>query len=518
MAPISDIQRQTFADIYRTYFGKLYGVCLHYVHDHELASDLLHDSFIVIFSSLDQLRDHSKLEPWMCSIVRNIALKHLRDSQRMPETSLESIQEPVFEDTSVHVSEIPLDELLKVIDDLPEQYGRVFRLSVLDGLSHKEISEIMGIAAHSSSSNLARAKQMLRKVVSKNWGILLTFCLFIFALLFSFNTEEEASVISEVTRIGIKPTDSHEIPISELVPPMDLPAMERRIAEVVPSEKQNEEKKQYEHKKPAEHKKPSETYTPNNTDPTETWDWYETTETERKRKRRTLSFGFGGNIGNSATGTSFTGHHDSGTGTTSPPYTGDDFTGCVPGGNIGSDITDGLTPPEVNEPVTPDINDEKTPSYLESYRHSMPVSFTASIKWSFAERWALISGVGYTYLHSEISEISGTMKYRQDIHYLGIPVKLSWTFWSSRSFSAYVSAGATFEFPLAGYRAGKRLDVPCQWSAGLGIGIQYDITPHLGIYIEPEYYRYFDNGSTVKTIRTERPVSVNVPIGIRFSW
>ena len=524
MAPISDIQRQTFTDIYRTYFGKLYGVCLHYVHDHDIASDLLHDSFIVIFSSLDQLRDHSKLEPWMCSIVRNIALKHLRDSQRMPETSLETIPEPVFEETSVHVSEIPLAELLKVIDDLPEQYGKVFRLSVLDGLSHKEIGEIMGIAAHSSSSNLARAKQMLRKVVSKNWGILLTFCLCISAILFSINTEDETPVISDITRTDISQADNHEIMISELIRAKNLPPMEYRIADTPASygpdaafEPETDEET-VDEKKPTEHKRPSETYSPDDTGNIDGWELYETTAPERIRRQGTLSFGFGGNIGNSATGTSFTGHHDSGTGTTSPPYTGDDFTGCVPGGNLGSDITDGLTPPEVNEPVTPDINDEKTPSYLESYRHSMPVSFTASIKWSFAERWALISGVGYTYLHSEISEISGTMKYRQDIHYLGIPIKLSWTVWSSRSFSAYASAGATFEFPLAGYRAGKRMDVPCQWSAGLGIGIQYDITPHLGIYIEPEYYRYFDNGSTVKTIRTESPVSVNVPIGIRFSW
>lgn len=527
MAPISDIQRETFTDIYRTYFGKLYGVCIHYVHDNDIASDLLHDSFIVIFSSLDQLRDHSKLEPWMCSIVRNIALKHLRDSQRMPETSLETIPEPVFEETSVHVSEIPLAELLKVIDDLPEQYGKVFRLSVLDGLSHKEIGEIMGIAAHSSSSNLARAKQMLRKVVSKNWGILLTFCLCIFALLFSINKKEETSVISEITRTGIRPADSPEDLISELIPAKDLPAMECRITDASPSygpdnavelEKQE---KQDEEKKPTEHKKPAETYTPKDTYPTDVWDvwdWYGTTEPVRKRKRGTLSFGFGGNIGNSATGTSFTGPYNTGTGTTSPTYPGGDFTSSIPGGSNGNGITDGTTPPDVSKPADPNLNDDKLPSYLEKYRHSMPVSFTASVKWSFAKRWALTSGLGYTYLHSEVLDGMNVRKYDQDIHYLGIPVKISWTFWSSRSFSAYASAGTTFEFPIAGRRAGKRLDVPCQWSAGLGIGIQYDITPHFGIYVEPEYYRYFDNGSTVKTIRTERPATLSVPVGIRFSW
>ena len=81
MAPISDIERQVFTDIYETYSGKLYGVCLHYVHDHAVAEDLLHDSFIVIFSSIGSLRDSSRLEPWMCSIVRNIALKHLTGTE-----------------------------------------------------------------------------------------------------------------------------------------------------------------------------------------------------------------------------------------------------------------------------------------------------------------------------------------------------------------------------------------------------------------------------------------------------
>ena len=102
MAPISDIERQVFTDIYETYSGKLYGVCLHYVHDHETAEDLLHDSFIVIFSSLDSLRDPSKLEPWMRSIVRNIAFKYLRDTQKTVVTDIESIPEPLFEETTAH--------------------------------------------------------------------------------------------------------------------------------------------------------------------------------------------------------------------------------------------------------------------------------------------------------------------------------------------------------------------------------------------------------------------------------
>ena len=59
------VDQHIFEDIYRQYSGKLYGVCLHYVQDKETANDLLHDSFIIIISSLDQVKDISKLESWM---------------------------------------------------------------------------------------------------------------------------------------------------------------------------------------------------------------------------------------------------------------------------------------------------------------------------------------------------------------------------------------------------------------------------------------------------------------------
>lgn len=84
--------------------------------------------------------------------------------------------------------------------------------------------------------------------------------------------------------------------------------------------------------------------------------------------------------------------------------------------------------------------------------------------------------------------------------------------------NAYASAGTTFELPLSGQKNGKPLDVPYQWSAGLGAGLQYDFTPRIGIYIEPELYWYFNNGSSIRTVRTERPVSISIPVGIRFSW
>lgn len=475
MAPISDIQRQTYTDIYTTYSGKLFGVCLHYVKDREVANDLLHDSFIVIFSSLDQLRDRSRIEPWMCSIVRNIALKHLRNTKKMPETGLESIPEPAFEENTANISEIPLNDLLKVIDELPEQYGKVFRLSVLDGLSHKEIGEIMGIAPHSSSSNLARAKQMLRKVISQNWGILITFCLCIVAVLFITRPEDESGITAENIVFDIKASDNPEIMIAGLIPAKDLKALpERKSSD---PEESTPEPEIHEPETSLQEEDDSYTYAdaavpaPEYKEP----DWEDDREEDDKR----LAFGFSGSISNSGSSRQVTAAPD-------------------PGFD--------MTPPGYEDPSA------------KQYTHFMPVSFAASVRYTFEERWALASGLRYTYLHSEVSEEMGIRKYSQDIHYIGIPLQVLWEFWYSRAISAYASAGATFEIPVAARHAGKHMDIPCQWSAGLGVGIQYNLTPHIGLYVEPELYRYFNNESQYQTIRTERPMSITVPIGIRFTW
>ena len=523
MAPISDIERQVFTDIYETYSGKLYGVCLHYVHDHETAEDLLHDSFIVIFSSLDSLREPSKLEPWMRSIVRNIAFKYLKDTQKTVVTDIESIPEPLFEETTAHFTEIPLDKLIEVVDTLPEQYGNVFKLSVLDGLSHKEISAVLGIAPHSSSSNLTRAKQMLRKVISKNWGILMTFCLCILAILFMIKPDISETFMAGTREIQLIPAGRQEILIAEIKNPADLKSLEFKnihnghtAAEEETHEYRDEVICHDISKKP----EPSEDNIETREPTYESYDFFEEESENDRRVKRKIRFGLSGNVGNPADGrmkTQFAPQNQLppiGSGI-NPPYTG---------GNISTSII-GPTPPEGvdkpgenqgtgnNEVGNTTIVKDK----VIKYRHAMPVTVDVSLTYSFTDRWSIATGLRYTYLHSDINDLKGNWLHGQDIHYIGIPLKASWTFWKSYHFNAYISAGAAADLPVAAQKAGRKIDLPCQWSAGLGLGLQYDITPRVGIYIEPELNRYFENASKVETIRSERPVTFTLPLGIRFS-
>ena len=514
MAPISDIERQVFTDIYKTYSGKLYGVCLHYVHDHAIAEDLLHDSFIVIFSSLGSLRDPVRLEPWMCSIVRNIALKHLRQAQKMPGTSIDNIPEPPFDDNVVNITEIPLDELLKVIDDLPEQYGNVFRLSVLEGMSHKEIGAILGIAPHSSSSNLARAKQLLRSIISRNWGIILTFCLCIFAVLFMARPEKAETMTTDSQDCRIIDAEKPEVMIAELSPAKAIKPLARRSSMII-TEPCREDIDIQGNDPEQPHTSGSDNAAISGTEPMKVNDTFgyddisEPEETGRKAGK-TFRFSFSGAIGNSMNGMQMVQVPGSGSGT--PGY----GSGFRPPGTDG-DITSSVDSLRQSKAIAASEESGNGHSTLiRKYRHSMPISFTANATWMVTDRWMLSSGLRYTYLHSDVTQ--GIRTYDQEIHYLGIPLKASWTFWKAASFNAYTSAGVSFEIPLGGHLGSERLDLSCQWSAGISVGLQYDITPHVGIYIEPELYRYFDNGSHVQTIRTERPLNFNLPAGIRFSW
>ncbi|PID67692.1 MAG: RNA polymerase subunit sigma-70 [Flavobacteriia bacterium] len=147
--------------IYRLYAGKLFGLCLKYSKNKEEAEDNLQDAFITIFDKIHQYKHKGSFEGWMKRIVINTALQTYRDKK-----ILHIVHEPV-EDEMVGVdideNKISLDDLLKLIQELPNQYRLVFNLYVMDGYSHKEIAEELNISEGTSKSNLSRARAILRE-------------------------------------------------------------------------------------------------------------------------------------------------------------------------------------------------------------------------------------------------------------------------------------------------------------------------------------------------------------------
>ena len=167
---------EALGELYKAYAQRMRGVCRRYISDEQTVSDILHDAFVIIFTSFDRLRENDKAESWMMSITRNVASKYKNFLDAQPTIPIEEIKESNLlaqEDEESEVSGIPLVEATRLISQLPEGYGKVFRLSVFEGMSHKEIAAEMGIEPHSSSSQLSRAKKMLRKMMQQYWMVLL---------------------------------------------------------------------------------------------------------------------------------------------------------------------------------------------------------------------------------------------------------------------------------------------------------------------------------------------------------
>ena len=158
-----DIRSQS--EIYQLFAGKLFALCLKYSKTKQEAEDNLQDAFITIFKKIDQFKHIGSFEGWMKRIVINTALQSYREKK-----VLNLVEENYPDEVEVEVNEsnLSLDFLLKIIQELPERYRMVFNLYVLDGFSHKEIASLMGIAEGTSKSNLSRARLILKEKVESN--------------------------------------------------------------------------------------------------------------------------------------------------------------------------------------------------------------------------------------------------------------------------------------------------------------------------------------------------------------
>ena len=166
---------QAFDTLYKMYFRKMMGVCLKIIKgDEETAKDLVHDAFVLAFISLGDLRDNRKFGEWLTTIVRNVSYKNVGKKSGIHLVPLTSVSgEDQLAAPAAFSSESAVDsrELQELISRLPEGYRTVFRLSVIEGFSHKEIAGMLGIEPHSSSSQLTRAKALLRKMLDRNFGL-----------------------------------------------------------------------------------------------------------------------------------------------------------------------------------------------------------------------------------------------------------------------------------------------------------------------------------------------------------
>jgi RNA polymerase sigma factor (sigma-70 family) len=160
-------ERSAQQQLFDLYSSKMYGICYRYVKHAMEAEDILVTAFTKIFERIDQFKGEGSFEGWIRRIMVNEALTYLRKSRAMYlETELEQAdREPNYDQLSDHLE---AEDLLKMIQELPAGYRLVFNMYAIDGYSHKEIGEQLGISENTSKSQLSRARVYLQKMLAEN--------------------------------------------------------------------------------------------------------------------------------------------------------------------------------------------------------------------------------------------------------------------------------------------------------------------------------------------------------------
>lgn len=150
--------------LYQMYAAKMFAVCIHLTKDRAEAEDTLQDGFIKIFDSIGQYTGKGSFEGWMKRIFINTALEKFRKNRQVQ--LFEELPDVEDEDLGDAVS-IPAEVLAGFVQDLPERYKLVFHLYVMEDMQHKEIASSLGITEGTSKSNLARAREILKRKVKE---------------------------------------------------------------------------------------------------------------------------------------------------------------------------------------------------------------------------------------------------------------------------------------------------------------------------------------------------------------
>ncbi len=499
--------REAFGIIYRTYLMTMHEVVSHYVHNTDAVWDILHDGFIIAFQSINTLKSPSKIKSWLTTIMKNLALQYLKEESGHLSASLPDVSNIYDEDDSPRTSELTWDELAAIIDRLPAGYGKVFRLAVLEELSHKEIGALLGIAPHSSSSQLSHAKAMLRRMITRyriETGVLSILIGIVWLLLqgvfrqreespsaptISMRSDDKTSVLPDSLINGGMGRDTM-LPKSTIVDKIVHPQKHELIADgTIPNDSTPTVEKDS-----ATHD--TLRIIPNSIDYDEFTARQELPQaTSKEAPDWSMSLAYVGN---------------------SPEY---------------HEICRyRISDPNLPDAEGPDDEMEVT----EKTHHNVPLVIGLSVNKAFTSRWSIETGLRYTFLRSDFLLESKTMNRKtvQQLHYLGIPLKFNYRIVTYKGPSLYVHGGGILDIPIGGRQyireygpecgGGKnrtqRIHAPLQGSAEGGIGLQYQFTPSFSFYAEPSFRYYFSPESDIRTIRQEKPFEFSIPIGLRVTW
>lgn len=482
--------REAFGQLYSVMAAPLRKVCHRYVADENTVNDLLHDSFVLIISKIDTLKDLSKAEAWMQKVTQNLALKYLQKRKQESAILLDDMKEPLDAASPLPMA-ITYDEILNLVEALPNSYQRVFRLSVLEGLGHQEIAALLNIEPHTSSAQLFRAKKMLRQSLALLLLGLLCISLPLGWYWMTVNTDDEGLGIAQSTGTEIKePT-----PAPTIIPShMDsLPVVNKLIVRHILTEKEVErvevdttDMSTKTELSVSQSESPVTQPEQSISQPEQPSLQPEKTIPARKRQQEwSVQLAYSGF------------KHDQ---SFNLPY-----------GEYG-------------------MNDPKMDTITH---HRMPLTIGLSVNKMLNRQLSIGTGLQYSQLYSETQEGNtySRVQKEQRLRYLGIPLRLSWHPVMTNHWSLYGTTLAMMELPL--YSTLQRISIvggdeieseklrlspSVQWSLGVGVGLEYRLTPVIGIYAEPSLQYYFKTNDGLDSYRTKHPATFSIPFGIRVTF
>ena len=553
---------KAFASLYAAYHAQMLGVCMNIIReDKQAASDLVHDAFILAFLSMDSLKDNSRFGEWLTTIVRNVSLKYVSRREREHLLSVGSLRE----DDAVFAASAPspeeelyYQELLQLISRLPEGYSKVLRLSAVEGFSHQEIAEMLGIGPHSSSSQLSRAKRLLRQMMDRRTIGVMALLLLPLVSYLVFRQKESPLPDSPSSPLPAPPLGECLIPAApsaEVLPPPKGDGMSRNEKGAKRHREEHEEALDSaqvisppdisEDVFIAEAEDDSvSTVTKDSIAPREVLPHIDIAEDDTHVEERKWQISVGGSFGQTSTqsegimlATNTPPSPSVGSGVPEPDAptfvipdyinTWEDYARYL---RFLSSSTANI-PADTVALIT--IADHNTGEMVQREHHDVPITFSFSLSKQIAKRWSIETGLQYSLLKSrfQMGENGYSVSTRQQAHYLGVPFRASYRWLEYRNLSAYSSLGVTLHIPLAGSRqtqytvgwqslnADKQYFTPAlQWQTGVSFGLQYRIAPHTSLFAEPSFNWFIPNGSETHTSWTEHPFMFTCPFGVRVSW
>lgn len=523
--------------LYTTYRDGMRRVVFSVLGDVPEVDDVLHDGFLIIFSTIGNVRDPERLPAWMATLMRRLAVKVRHDSNCIRPVNIDDELNSVAAVEEEEGSDsLGWEQLSELIDRLPDGYGRVFRLAVLDGMSHKEIGSLLGINERSSSSQLFRAKKLLRRFIIEYRNAPVIFmALLTLGMLVLLLPDRERSQRELSTGIKSKETTGE----GEGVMAFDEPESSAEAEKKDPSYQKNGsagsgskvfvannikivadsvgKENSTGMENAAEHADDSVLHAQQ----TENEQQTEQTEQPDTASIRMVPI-YDGHKDNFdydlMAGVAYRQHSWSVGVRTEGTYD-----------NRSSDLGIMMIPSDQSS-NDPWIETE----VRKSVRWHMPAVAQLEFSYKLNDRWSLSSGLRYTYLRGDSLMTSefGHREARMKIHCIGIPIKATYRLFNKKNVSVYLTGGLGADIPISGtkhiFDTGLDNSEPRAWtesfktkvqfSTDWGLGIGWQFAPHTGIFVEPSFRYYFPTHGNVPTIWSEHPCVFTLPVGIRFTW